>query len=84
MSAKLLNASGWDDVNNFGEITRSTLQQRFITNRILERSLFNNHESHADVTISALQSMLAFEVRLPCLWIDSVLIFDIEAALWQF
>jgi hypothetical protein len=65
MSAKLLNASGWDDVLESGELTLWTVRQRFITIRLLRDALTNEvWRKDKYSTIAAIQALLAFEVRI--------------------
>lgn len=64
MSAKLLNASGWDDILEMGSLSPWTTRQRFITIRLLNDTLANEREArHKHSTVAAIQSLLAFEVR---------------------
>ncbi|PLB50215.1 hypothetical protein P170DRAFT_139099 [Aspergillus steynii IBT 23096] len=63
MSAKILTASTWDDLNNTGEISNLTLKQGVITRRLIIGSLSNIHEASSDVNIAALVSILIFDVR---------------------
>jgi hypothetical protein len=63
-SAKILNASGWDDVQESGELSSWTLRQRSITMRLIDHTLKAECEGHKDATIAAIQSLLGFEVLL--------------------
>lgn len=63
MSAKILTASAWDDINNVGEISNLTLEQGVITRRLMNDSFNNVHEASSDVNIAALISLLIFDVR---------------------
>lgn len=62
MSAKLLNASGWDDVLEYGKVSPWTTRQRFITIRLLNDTFVKDAGAKTHVIIAALQSLLAFEV----------------------
>lgn len=63
MSAKLLNASSWDDVQESGELSSWTIRQRCITIRLLSDTLdYGTGQYQQHVTVAALQSLLAFEV----------------------
>ena len=61
-SGKLLIASGWDDLQEYGELSQWTIHQRHITVRLLEDALRHNFEDHKPSTLGAIQSLLAFEV----------------------
>jgi hypothetical protein len=61
-SAKLLNASGWDDIEESGELSPWTRRQRFITVKILNDLLKEDFKVYNDATIAAIQSLLGFEV----------------------
>jgi len=66
MSAKLLNASGWDDILERGELSPWTTRQRFITLQLLNDTFTNDVGTQNNhITIAALQSLLAFEVCIP-------------------
>jgi hypothetical protein len=53
-SAKLLNASGFDDLQTSGEFSPWTLRQRSISIRLL-RDALENDEVHMPATIAAVQ-----------------------------
>lgn len=79
MSAKLLHASAWDDINNNCEISELTLFQRRIAEGIMSDCLAESKLADSDANLLALLALLAFEVLLltcgePNLW-DLVLIF---------
>lgn len=63
-SAKLLNASGWDDILESGKLSPWTVRQRFITIQLLNDTLTNDvGAENKHVTIAAIQSLLTFAVR---------------------
>ena len=67
MSAKLLNASGWDDILESGELSLWTNRQRLITTQLLNEDLTNRGEvQNKHVTVAATLSFLGFEVRETC------------------
>jgi len=62
-SGKLLVASGWDDLQEHGELSSWTIRQRQISIRLIEDALTHNFEDHKFSTVGAIQSLLGFEVR---------------------
>jgi hypothetical protein len=62
-SAKLLSASGWDDVQDDGQLSPWTRRQRVIAVRLLDDTLRNESNVHDDPTVGAIQSLLGYEVR---------------------
>ncbi len=64
-SAKLLNASAWDDVEEFGELTSWTLRQWSSTTWLLNDTLKIELEVRKDATIAAIQSVLGYLVSNP-------------------
>jgi hypothetical protein len=63
MSAKILSASAWDDLNKAEHISAITLQQSHITRQLMNDSLSNQEQCFSDVTAAALISVLLFDVR---------------------
>lgn len=63
MSAKILNASAWDDLSATDNISAITLQQSHITRQLLNESLANREQCFSDVTTAALIAVLLFDVR---------------------
>ena len=63
MSAKILNASAWDDLKTTGNINDIALQQCQITRRLLNEALSDRHQCFGDATVSALNSLALFDVR---------------------
>ncbi|KAE9367056.1 hypothetical protein N431DRAFT_515833 [Stipitochalara longipes BDJ] len=61
-SSKLLNASGFDDLQDSGELSPWTLRQRSIALRLMRNALENKSEVHIPATIAAMQGLLAFEI----------------------
>ena len=61
-SAKLLNASGWDDLQEDGKLSPWTIRQRQISIRLIEDVLRHDFSAHKYSTVGAIQSLLAFEV----------------------
>ena len=62
-STKLLNASGWDDILESGELSIWTNRQRFISMRLLNDALTTDHGAENKyATVAAIQSLLGFEV----------------------
>lgn len=64
MSAKLLNASAWDDLNRDGEIGPLTLFQRTIAEGIMSDHLAESNLANDDANLLALLTLLAFEVLM--------------------
>lgn len=62
MSAKILSASAWDDLNKTEHISPITMQQSNITRELLNGSLANEEQRFSDVTVAALLSVLLFDV----------------------
>ncbi|KAH8698615.1 hypothetical protein BGW36DRAFT_376469 [Talaromyces proteolyticus] len=63
MSAKLVNATAWDDLNGPDcEISELTLFQRGITQGIISDSIADSKSSGSDINITALMTLLAFEI----------------------
>ncbi|KAK9364576.1 hypothetical protein V1509DRAFT_643537 [Lipomyces kononenkoae] len=63
MSTKLVNATAWDDLNSpNGEISDLTLFQRSIAESILSDSLEDLEVASSDVNITAILTLLAFEI----------------------
>ncbi|KAK9427201.1 hypothetical protein V1505DRAFT_380941 [Lipomyces doorenjongii] len=63
MSTKLVNATAWDDLNGpHCEISDLTLFQRSITESILSDSLADLEVASSDVNITAILTLLAFEI----------------------
>ncbi|KAK9237980.1 hypothetical protein V1525DRAFT_388009 [Lipomyces kononenkoae] len=63
MSTKLVNATAWDDLNGpDGEISDLTLFQRSIAERILSDSLADLEVARSDVNITAILTLLVFEI----------------------
>lgn len=63
MSAKILIASSWDDLNSIQKISDVSLQQGLITRRLLSETMENREEAFSDVTVIALTSTILFDVR---------------------
>jgi hypothetical protein len=64
-STKLLNASGWDDIQESGQLSPWTRRQHVIAIKILNESVKEgNHAMHNDATVAAILSLLGFEVRV--------------------
>ncbi|KAL1965848.1 hypothetical protein VTN77DRAFT_5169 [Rasamsonia byssochlamydoides] len=61
ISAKILNASAWDDLNGAGGISDVTLHQRSIALSLLNDALANLDEACSDVNIAAMMSFLTFD-----------------------
>lgn len=62
MSAKILNASAWDDLSSTENISAITLQQSHITRQLLNESLAYQEQCFSDVTTAALIAVLLFDV----------------------
>ena len=68
MSAKLLSASGWDDILESGELSPWTSRQRLVSVKILRDTIINEPEVlDKPATVGAIQALLGFEVRAPIL-----------------
>jgi hypothetical protein len=61
-SGKLLNASGWDDIQGSGKLSSWTLSQRPISLRILEDELASKSPESKDIALATIQTLLSFEV----------------------
>jgi len=64
MSAKLLNASAWDDLNTNCEISSLTFFQRNIAEGIMSDCLADSKLANGDANLLALLTLLVFEVTL--------------------
>lgn len=64
MSAKLMNASAWDDLNTNGEISSLTVFQRNIAEGIMSNYLAESESANSDANLLAFLTLLAFEVLL--------------------
>ncbi|KAH8590551.1 hypothetical protein B0O99DRAFT_304920 [Bisporella sp. PMI_857] len=64
ISAKLLYASGWDDICNSGEMSESTVHQRSITIRLLNNALTSECKLDMKATVSTFQLLLGIEVLM--------------------
>jgi hypothetical protein len=64
MSAKLMNASAWDDLNTSGEISNLTFFQRRIAEEIMSDYLAESQLGNSDANLLAFLTLLAFEVLL--------------------
>ncbi|TAQ87783.1 hypothetical protein B7494_g3881 [Chlorociboria aeruginascens] len=65
MSAKLLNASGWDDILESGDLSLWTTRQRFIAIRLLNDALDNNAAAKdRQAMVATVQSLLSFELLM--------------------
>jgi phospholipase/lecithinase/hemolysin len=62
MSAKILSASAWDELNTTEHISSITMQQSNITRELLNGALTNREQCFSDVTVAALLSLLLFDV----------------------
>ncbi|CEJ57222.1 hypothetical protein PMG11_05923 [Penicillium brasilianum] len=62
MSAKILNASAWDDISSTEHISAITLQQSHITRRLLNESLAHQEQCFSDVSTAALIAVLLFDL----------------------
>lgn len=72
MSAKILNASAWDDLNTTEHISDITLQQSRITRHLLNDALANREQCFSDGTTAALNTVTLFDVTAstPGLFLD--------------
>lgn len=61
-SAKLLQASGWDDVQDSGELSEWTARQRCITVRLLDDAFATGAKLEVQATVSTVLLLLSFEV----------------------
>lgn len=62
MSAKLMNASAWDDLNTNGEISELTIFQRSIAEGIMSDYIAESKSANSDANLLAFLTLLAFEV----------------------
>jgi hypothetical protein len=60
-SAKILNASGWDDVIESGQLNLWTVRQKSITAELLHHALVDITQN-PHITVAAIQALLSFEV----------------------
>ncbi|OOQ81812.1 hypothetical protein PEBR_43273 [Penicillium brasilianum] len=63
MSAKILNASAWDDLSSTEHISAITLQQSHITRQLLNESLAHQEQCFSDVSTAALIALVNFDLN---------------------